>query len=159
MPFVPIGILFESPNNPVYEDESKQIQCTADVTSFSACAQNQRTMLVVGKRSWQVRLPPPPLPPTPTQVYSSTSLALAVIVFLPLSRDNTGFVQVFDASDFSELISMSAPPRHSLLGGCFVHMDKVAVFCSDGVVYLYQLPRRFFLPPILLLCPALLSFF
>lgn len=42
-------------SEPIFEDESKQIRCLNAVT-LTCCRQNQRTVLIVCSKYWQVRL-------------------------------------------------------------------------------------------------------
>ena len=52
------------------------------------------------------------------------------------------FVQIYDASDMSELLSITTSASDELLYGSFVGIDKVALAVNDGTVRLYQLPVR-----------------
>jgi len=49
-------------------------------------------------------------------------------------------LQIFDASNMGELLSLDAPSTTELVFGTFIAVDKVAIAFADGTVRLYQLP-------------------
>ncbi|VDP07232.1 unnamed protein product [Soboliphyme baturini] len=49
---------------------------------------------------------------------------------------------LFDPSDFTLICSVPCENSEQWLGGQFAAIDKVFCWCSDGVCYLHQLPRR-----------------
>jgi hypothetical protein len=101
-----------------YEDESKQIRCT-HAKRIVYCAANARTVLIV----------------SPT---------VATVCAHARPRDAVG--QVYDSSDFAELVCVLAPSTYERwLDGLFVGVDKLALCASDSVTRLYQLPTKYVL--------------
>ena len=50
--------------------------------------------------------------------------------------------QIYDAGDFSLLCSLNARPGESWRGGDFLATDRVIVWNSKGVAFIYRLPTK-----------------
>lgn len=105
----------ESKTKAVYEDESKQIRCL-NAETLACCPFNQRTVLIVCSKYWQVY--------NFEQVYGRTVQG------------------VYDASDFTLLCSESNRCGERWSGGHFLSTDRVIVWNTDGKGYLYKLPTN-----------------
>ncbi|XP_076449576.1 WD repeat-containing protein 7-like isoform X2 [Babylonia areolata] len=97
------------------EDESKQIRCL-NAQTLTCCPFNQRTVLIVCAKYWQV--------------YNFEQLC---------GRTVQG---IYDASDFTLLCSESNRCRERWAGGHFLSIDRVIVWSTDGRGYLYKLPTN-----------------
>lgn len=51
-------------------------------------------------------------------------------------------MQIYDAGDFSLLCSLTSKPDESWVGGDFLATDRVVVWNSKGVAYVYRLPKK-----------------
>lgn len=57
--------------------------------------------------------------------------------------ENFSYVfQIYDAGDFSLLCSLNARPGESWRGGDFLATDRVIVWNSKGVAFIYRLPTK-----------------
>jgi WD repeat-containing protein 7 len=108
-------------SDPLYETESKQIRCL-NAISMSCCAYNQRTVLIVCAKFWQVR----------------TKLKLCLSTRSLINRD----LQIYDAGDFSVLCSVCPPRGERWLGGEFLTADRVLMWSDEGRGYMYRLPTK-----------------
>ncbi|XP_052824670.1 WD repeat-containing protein 7 isoform X2 [Octopus bimaculoides] len=108
----------ESKLKPVYEDESKQIRCL-NAQTLHCCPYNQRTVLIVCSKSWQVY---------------NYDLAAGVSA----AKD----ALIYDASDFTLLCSESNRNGEHWVGGDFISVDRVVVWNNEGKGYLYKLPTN-----------------
>ncbi|CDW53906.1 WD40 domain containing protein [Trichuris trichiura] len=48
---------------------------------------------------------------------------------------------IYDSSNFTLLCACHSPRGERWLGGAFVQVDKLILWCSDGAAFLHQLPR------------------
>ncbi|XP_064640034.1 WD repeat-containing protein 7-like isoform X4 [Lineus longissimus] len=99
----------------IAEDESKQIRCL-NAHTLRCCAYNQRTVLIVCSKYWQL--------------YSCGFIH---------GHESEG---IYDAGDFSLLCSESNPCGERWLGGEFISVDRVVVWSNEGKGYLYKLPTN-----------------
>ncbi|XP_071092027.1 WD repeat-containing protein 7-like isoform X2 [Haliotis cracherodii] len=102
----------------VYEDESKQIRCL-NAQTLTCCPYNQRTVLIVCSKYWQV------------YNYNPQSES-------PRHHGN----RIYDAGDFTLLCSESNRVGERWAGGDFISVDRVIVWSNDGKGYLYKLPTK-----------------
>ncbi|XP_025115150.1 WD repeat-containing protein 7-like isoform X3 [Pomacea canaliculata] len=105
----------ESKSKAIYEDESKQIRCL-NAQTLTCCPYNQRTVLIVCAKYWQV--------------YNFEQQC---------GRTVQG---IYDASDFTLLCSESNRCGERWAGGHFLSIDRVIVWSTDGRGYLYKLPTN-----------------
>ncbi|XP_013407449.1 WD repeat-containing protein 7-like isoform X2 [Lingula anatina] len=101
-------------NKEIFEDESKHIRCL-NAQTLTCCAYNQRTVLIVCSKYWQI--------------YGCVAPSI-------------GDPEIYDAGDFSLLCSESARTGERWSGGEFIAVDKVIVWSSEGKGYLYKLPMN-----------------
>ena len=108
--------------DPIYEDESKPLRCL-NAIKLTCCIYNQRTVLVVCAKYWQV-------------IYNILIPKIDHLIWSSL------FYQVYDAGDFSLLCSVDTRRGERWSGGDFLSADRVVVWSDYGRAYLYKLPSK-----------------
>jgi len=125
-------------SEPFYENESKQIRCL-NALSMTCCAYNQRTVLIVCSKYWQVI--------TVNCIWKRNVLnmkrkyTLSIFDDFPSYLYNFSF-QIYDAGDFSVLCSVISPRGERWLGGDFLATDRVVIWSDEGRGYMYKLPAK-----------------
>jgi len=109
-------------SEPIYENESKQIR-TLNAVCLQCCAYNQRTVLVVCTKYWQI--------------YDAG-------LFLMMSDDCSISKGVFFLfiGDFSVLCSHLTPRGERWMSGDFLAVDRIIVWSDAGKGYMYKLPAK-----------------
>lgn len=105
-------------SEPIYENESKQIK-TLNAVCLQCCPNNQRTVLVVVSKFWQVY---------------DAGLSTNIILIKTITTIISG--------DFSILCSYLAPRGERWLSGDFLAADRIIVWSDAGKGYLYKLPAK-----------------
>lgn len=124
---------------PVLEHESKQIRCL-NATSMTCCLYNQRTVIIVSPKTWQVKID-----------YSGEGKFVNVMPSVSIFNKHlyyhyrVKFVyahKIYDAGDFSLLCSMSSKQGESWVGGDFLATDRIIVWNTIGTAFVYRLPTK-----------------
>lgn len=111
-------------SEPIYENESKQIRCL-NAISLNCCAQNQRTVLIVCAKYWQI--------------YDAGLLSKSILISIIFEMILSIFLFT---GDFTVLCSVISPTGERWLGGDFLANDRVIVWSDEGRGYLYRLPAK-----------------
>ncbi|KAG8267844.1 WD repeat-containing protein 7 [Homalodisca vitripennis] len=160
-------------SEPLFEDESKQIKCLNAIT-LTCCSQNQRTVLIVCSKYWQIMslgeflFHKRPLKclmhalclTFTLQQGEGSALCLTLttcssVLRLLHSHNQTYLccddlhIRIYDAGDFSVLCSVISPRGERWLGGQFLTPDRVLVWTDEGKAYMYRLPANPALTPLL----------
>lgn len=109
-------------SEPIYENESKQIRCL-NAISLNCCAQNQRTVLIVCAKYWQI--------------YDAGMCEME----MNFVKKIINFCENVPG-DFTVLCSVISPSGERWLGGDFLANDRVILWSDEGKGYLYRLPAK-----------------
>ena len=104
---------------PHYEHESKQIRCL-NALCMSCCGGNQRTVVIVCAKYWQVSA----LTIDSFNVCLTVFFSVVIVAFL--------LKQIYDAGDFSILCSVQAPRSERWISADFLSTDRVIAWSDEG---------------------------